>query len=151
VVTNIKNALDNDWNQFLDGIGRVVDSTSWMKDQVPNIVAEVDFYQGAPYDLQDLIDDAKGPSQPGWQDHHIVEQGPQNDDLSPEEKQLIDDPEDIVRVPRYTHQQLTNYYRNVDDNPPCNGLTPRQYLRGKSFEDRYQFGLNVLRKMGIIK
>ncbi|HLI22063.1 MAG TPA: phage portal protein [Stellaceae bacterium] len=32
VVDTIENALDNDWHQFLDGVGRVVDTTSWMKD-----------------------------------------------------------------------------------------------------------------------
>jgi len=30
-------------------------------------------------------------------------------------------------------------------------VTPRQYLRGKSFDERYQFGLDVLRQRGVIK
>jgi hypothetical protein len=152
VVDNINRALDNDWHDFLDGVGRVVDATHWLKDQTSNIIAAVDFFQGGPpYDLQDLIDAANRPSEAGSQDHHIVEQGPQNDDLSPEDKKLIDDPKNQARLPVYIHQDLTNYYRNPD--PELGNITPRQYFREKkfTFEQRYQFGLDVLRKRGIIK
>jgi hypothetical protein len=112
---------------------------------------DVDFAQGAPYDLESLIDSAKGDSQPGYQDHHVVEQGPQNNDLKPEEKERIDDPENIVRIPYYVHQQITNYYRNPIEKAPFNGQTPREYLKGKSYDDRYKFGLGVLREFGVIK
>ena len=149
--SRLKEALQNDWHTVVERAGQVVDATHWVADQVSNIVADVDFSQAAPYDLDDLVAAAKKKSEPGYQDHHIVEQGPQNDDLSPEEKKRIDHPENIVRIPYYEHQLITNYYRNRDPKPPCNGMTPRQYMRGKSFDDRYQFGLNVLRGRGIIK
>jgi hypothetical protein len=152
IVDNIRLALDNDWHDYLQGIGRVVDATHWLKDQATNIVSAVDFYQGGPpYDLQDLNDAAKKDSEPGSHDHHIVEQGPQNEDLSPEDKKLIDDPKNQVRLPVYVHQQITNYYWTP--NAELGGLTPRQYFRQQkfTFAERYQFGLDVLRKRGIIK
>ena len=149
--SRLKEALQNDWHTVVERAGQVVDATHWVADQVSNIVADVDFSQAAPYDLDDLVAAAKKKSEPGYQDHHIVEQGPQNDDLSPEEKKRIDHPENIVRIPYYVHQQITNYYRSPDPKLPGK-VTPRQYLRGKSFDERYQFGLNVLRdKFGVLK
>ena len=135
--------------KFVPG-GRVVDATHWIKDQAANIVSAVDFYQGGPpYDLQELIDEAKTESKPGSQNHHIVEQGPQSKDLSPEDQKLINDSKNIIRLPTYLHQWVTNYYRIKD---PDLGMTPRQFLRGKSFEGRYQFGLKTLReKFGVIQ
>jgi len=132
------------------GIAKVVESTPWVAPQISNIYAATEFAHGKPYNLDTLIERAQGDSEPGYHDHHIVEQGPQNDDLSPEELNRIDDPENIVRIPYYTHQLITNYYRNPDPRLP-GGVTPRQYLRGKSFDERYQFGLDVLRQRGVIK
>lgn len=146
--TRIKESLSNDWQHIVQRTAEVVDSTKWLIGQVPNIVVSVDTFLEGPKDLSELIESAKGPSQPGYQNHHIVEQGPQNDDLSPEEKRRINSPEDQVRIPVYEHQGLTNYYRNYDRRL---GMTPRQYLRGKSFDERYQFGLEQLRKRGLIK
>jgi hypothetical protein len=151
IADNIKEALQNDWHQVVQHIGQVVDGVDWISNQVPNIVADVDFSQAAPYDLPDLVEAAKGDSEAGYQDHHIVEQGPQNDDLSPEEKPRIQESSNIARIPYYVHQEITNYYRSPIKGPPFNGMTPREYLRGKSFDERYQFGLDVLRGRGIIK
>jgi hypothetical protein len=30
-------------------------------------------------------------------------------------------------------------------------MTPQEYLRGKSFDERYRFGVNYLREIGVIK
>jgi hypothetical protein len=30
-------------------------------------------------------------------------------------------------------------------------MTPREYIRGKSWEERYEFGLDVLRRFGVLK
>jgi len=30
-------------------------------------------------------------------------------------------------------------------------MTPRDYLRGKSFEEQYRFGLDIMRKFGVLK
>jgi len=57
-----------------------------------------------------------------------------------------------AKLTREHAARITNYYRNPDPDPPLNGLTPRQYLHGKSFDERYQFGIDVLRrKFGVLK
>ena len=129
--------------------------------QISSIIADVDFALGAPYDLQTLIDNAKRPSQTGYQDHHIVpvQRGTEDKGLSPEDEKRIEDPENIVRIPYYVHQRITNYYKEAIKEAPFYyrgkdpelGITPRQYLRGKSFNEPYKFGLDVLRKFGVIK
>lgn len=30
-------------------------------------------------------------------------------------------------------------------------MTPREYMKGKTWEERYQFGLYVLRKFGVLE
>jgi len=36
-------------------------------------------------------------------------------------------------------------------NAEYGGQSPRDYLRGKTFEEQYQFGLRVLRDHGVLK
>jgi hypothetical protein len=83
---------------------------------------------------------------PGRDDHHIIEHGDQNNDIP---RELIDGKQNIVRIPRYKHWEINAIYQT-----PCQelgGKTPREYLQGKSAEERYQFGLKVLRKVGVLK
>ena len=121
--------------------------------QISNIKADVDFAQGAPYDLQTLIDNAKGPSEAGYQDHHVVlaQRGTEDKGLSPDEEKRLESDENFVRIPYYVHQQITNYYKESIKDPPYKGKSPTDYLSDKNFDERYQFGLGVLRKFGVIK
>jgi hypothetical protein len=41
--------------------------------------------------------------------------------------------------------------RNTEREPPFNGLSPREHLRGKDWSERYQMGLNVLSRFGVLK
>jgi hypothetical protein len=56
-----------------------------------------------------------------------------------------------VRIPKYVHQRITNYYGTPIDRAPFNGKSPTDYLREKNFNERYEFGLGVLRNFGVIK
>jgi hypothetical protein len=55
----------------------------------------------------------------------------------------------IVRIPRYKHWQINEYYQARRED--LGWQTPREYLKGKSTEERYQFGLRVLRDVGVLK
>ena len=135
-----------------DAAMRLIDTAEilgWLSPQIPNVVTSVQSRIEGPEDLDELIDAVQPGLHPGYNDHHIVEQGPQNDDLSPEDQARIGDPENLVRIPTYAHIEITTYYSKAD--PDLDWLTPRQYLRGKSFDERYEFGLNVLRDEGLLK
>ncbi len=89
---------------------------------------------------------ADEPSRAGYHDHHIVEQGDQNSDI---DKSLIESDANVVRIPEYKHIDINAYYQTPNDT--LGGKTPREYLKGKSFEEQLEFGKGVLRKFGIMK
>lgn len=76
----------------------------------------------------------------------LVEQGRQNDYLDQDQ---VQSPANVVRIPYYRHKDVQSYYQTP--NPNLGGLTPRQYLRGKSYEEQFEFGLQALRDLGIMK
>ncbi|HWE72481.1 MAG TPA: phage portal protein [Stellaceae bacterium] len=153
VAEKLKDAIANGWHDVAQQIADVGDTAHRVKDQISNIIADVDFGLGAPYDLQTLIDNTKGPSQAGYEDHHIVpaQRGTDDKGLSPEDEKRLESRENFVRIPKYVHQQITNYYKEPIKDPPFNGRSPIDYLHDKNFDDRYQFGLGVLREFGVIK
>jgi len=124
-------------------IARMVDAAGWLADQYANIES----YFDPPKTYEELSANAriKGPH-PGYEDHHIVEQGRQNDFLDQDQ---IQSPENIVRIPYYRHKDVQSYYQTTLEE--LGGLTPREYLKGKSFEEQFDFGLKALRKLGIVK
>jgi hypothetical protein len=88
-----------------------------------------------------------GQSRPGYDDHHIVEQ------TWAERfgfvRSEIDDPSNIVSIPRLTHYRITGWYGTP--NVGFNGLSPREYLRDKSWEDRRRVGLDALVMFEVLK
>jgi hypothetical protein len=153
VAEKLKEAIENGWHDVAQQVAEVADAAHRIANQIPNIIADVDFAQGAPYDLQILIDNTKGPSQPGYEDHHIVpaQRGTEDKGLRPDDEKRLEDDKNFVRIPKYVHQRITNYYRTPIDNPPFNGKSPTDYLHDKNFDERYKFGLGVLRNFGAIK
>lgn len=107
---------------------------------------EIEAYMDDPRTLEDLQRDAKFPKK-GYQVHHIVEQTPARQDGFP--KSLIDSPENKVRIPTLIHREITNWYATGNDS--FGGLSPRNYLRGKPWRERYDLGLEMLREFGALK
>ena len=65
--------------------------------------ADVTAYNDPPKSLEELQRAASTPA-PGYDIHHIVEQTPAEQDGFPRE--VIDDPDNLVRVPRLKHQEI---------------------------------------------
>ena len=128
----IRDALANNDTKRLIEIADALAHADWIKEQLDNIIAA----QDPPRSLDELTEAAQEKGRRfGYDNHHIIEQGPQNGDLS---RDVIEAPYNIVRIPRYKHWQINDYYRN--EQKECDGLTPREYLKGKSLKERYQFG-----------
>lgn len=98
-------------------VGQLLEAP-WLEGQIDNILADLD----PPQELGDLIDRARDGTVPGYNRHHIVEQGPQNNDLSQEDIQA---PENIAFVPTYKHWQITRYYQQAQEE--LGGLSPREF------------------------
>ncbi|MBV8473011.1 MAG: hypothetical protein JO107_02780 [Hyphomicrobiales bacterium] len=92
----------------------------------------------------------------GYELHHIVEQNPDNIAKSPLDfvvekfgRGVIDDPSNVVWVPRLMRELITAYYNAKDsDDPTC---THRQMVNQLDFSGQYAAGLEALRRYGVLQ
>jgi len=95
----------------------------WLYSEYPSIKS----YQDAPKTLAELQQHA-GQRRPGYDDHHIVEQGAGSRESFP--RSAIDSVDNVVSVPRYKHHEITGWYSRRNKN--FGMQTPRDYLRGRT-------------------
>ncbi|WP_425908859.1 hypothetical protein [Nitrobacter sp. TKz-YC02] len=100
-----------------------------------------------PRTLEELQARAQLPSEPGYEDHHIVGQFAQN--RLQFGRVRIDSPENTVRIPVVKHVDINGYYSRANED--YGGLPPRDYLRGKSWDEQMQEGLKILRDKGVLQ
>ena len=122
-------------------LGEILASAPWLEPDAPVIRS----FQDPPKTLEELQRDVANPA-PGYDIHHIVEQQPAEDDGFP--RALIDAPENLVRIPRYKHQELTAWYNTISDE--FGNMSPRNYLRNQDWAERYRVGLDALRRVGVL-
>jgi hypothetical protein len=126
----------------------IIGATGWLVEDGFSILSNLD----PPRPLEDLQRTARlslqlrGRAPPGYQIHHIVEQEAARSDGLPEE--LIQSWENLVVAPRYRHEDITGWFMRRNDE--YQGLSPREYLRGKSWDERYRVGLRALIVNGVL-
>jgi hypothetical protein len=117
-------------------------ATEWLADNyLPYIIAYLD----GPKTLAELQQDLS--SQLGYNIHHIVEWKSAKDDGFPES--MYDAPENLVRMPTLTHWLITGWYMTKNDE--FGGVSPRDYLRGKSWDERVRVGKIALILYGVLE
>ena len=99
-----------------------------------------------PKSYEELKAASDEPTREGYQNHHIVGQGDYNSDI---DKALIQSDDNIVRIPEYKHIEINGFYQRP--NEKLGGLSPREYLEGKSFEEQLEYGKDVLRQFGVMQ
>lgn len=119
----------------------LLDAASLLDEAYPYVRA----YFDGPQSLEALQDAASKPAK-GYEIHHIVEQTPAEQDGFP--RSLIDNRENLVRVPTLKHWEINAWYQK--SNEEFEGLSPRNYLRGKSWEERMRVGRRALIEAGIL-
>lgn len=72
--------------------------------------------------------------------HHIVEQTPARQDSFP--NSMIHGRENLVKIPTFKHWEITAWYGRR--NPRYGNVAPRDYLRGRNWDERMQIGLEAL-------
>ena len=61
---------------------------------------------------------------------------------------MIDGPDNLVRIPTLKHWQINGWYSTP--NKDFGGLPPRDYLRGKSWDERERVGEMALVLYGVL-
>lgn len=57
--------------------------------------------------------------------------------------------ENVVLIPRLKHWEITGWY--MKENIDYDGLSPREYLRGKTWDERMRTGRDALIMHGVLK
>ena len=122
--------------------GNVIEGATWLLELEPMIEAYLD----EPRTLEELRQAVSNPKQ-GYDIHHIVEKTSAEDDGFP--KSMIHGPDNLVRVPRFKHWEITSWYMTKND--AYQKRPPRDFLRDKTWAERRAVGLDALIKHGILK
>ncbi|AOG03630.1 hypothetical protein BSY19_1489 [Bosea sp. RAC05] len=120
----------------------VLEAGHWRYSEWPSIRS----YQDPPQSLAELQQQA-GQRRPGYDDHHIVEQGAGVREGFP--RSMLDGPDNVVSVPRYKHHEITGWY--TKPNPDFGMQSPRAYLRGRDWAEHVRVGHEALRQFGVLK
>lgn len=107
-------------------------ATRWLAQAYPYIIA----YPDPPKTLDELRKN-KGP---GYDQHHIVEQWSENDGIP---RSKIDSQDNVVPIPTLKHWQINSWLSKPNEqyrDAQGNAMSPRDYMRGKTWEERYEFG-----------
>jgi len=140
-------AIAKDLTERVRTFSEIVQTTAWLAGNVPAILS----YFDDPKDLDELHDAAAHPRL-GYDRHHIVErQRRSKDPLSNWTRfgERLDARENLVQIPYWKHVEISSWYSKRND--AFGGLTPRAYLRGKSWEEQYQVGTDTMQMFGVAK
>lgn len=121
----------------------VAEGVAWLHRYYPWIEA----YFDPPTSLDELRRNAAGGAADGYDIHHIVERTPAEQDGFP--RLLIDGPNNLVRIPRLKHWEVNAWFETPNED--FQGLTPRQYVRGRSWDERFEVGLDALKEKGVLE
>jgi hypothetical protein len=80
-------------------------------------------------------------------EYHIVERTSAEQDGFP--RSQIEAGENKVLIPRYKHWEINAWYQTASKD--FDGLSPRDYLRGKDWDERRKVGLDALIDHGVLK
>jgi hypothetical protein len=116
----------------------------------------------ANFDLPKTLEQLQTPpidNDLGYERHHIVEQNPDNlakeglalmSSVKKFGRDVIDNPPNIVWIPRLKHESITNLYNSRIVGDPA-GRILRQSVNEMDFNDQRAFGLDALRKSDVLR
>ncbi len=84
---------------------------------------------------------------PGWgkQWHHIVEQC--QSVKSGFSTFWINNSNNVINITKQVHQKVSAHYSSIQSH--TNGLRVRDWLAGQSFQKQYEYGVKILRQLGV--
>lgn len=131
--------------KYSDEAGDVLKHADDAVDAVGDVLKHTD---ARGFSTFDQLKDAIGSPGVGNHWHHIVEQSQIGKSGFAVEQ--IHNTSNIIAVDSKIHAKISGYYSTTTFDF-TNGLSVRNWLAGKSFEEQYEFGLDVLRQFGVIQ
>jgi hypothetical protein len=127
------------------GIARdvAIEGGFWLFDRYGPSMAS---YFDPPKPIGKLQEAAARGTRKGYNIHHIVEQTPAEAAGFP--RLQIDAPENVILIPEFKHWLITAWFMLRQDE--TEGQKPREYLRDKSWDERYKIGIEALKRFGVI-
>lgn len=122
-----------------------LDLARWVYEEY-QAYATITAYADPPKTLEELQGAVSFPAA-GYEIHHIVEQGPATAEGFP--RSQIDARDNLVRIPKLKHQDITGWFGKPNKN--YEGKSPRDYLRGKDWDERRRVGLDALVEFEVLK
>jgi hypothetical protein len=119
-----------------------VSNVEWLKERQDLIQAARD----EPKTYEELQAGAS-LTRPGYDRHHVVEQTWA--EYFGFSRSQIDDPSNLVSIPRLKHYQITGWYGAR--NPEYGWKSPREYLSDKNWDERMKVGRNAMVLFGVLK
>jgi hypothetical protein len=93
----------------------------------------------------------------GYERHHIIEQNSANLAKSPFAaiiekfgRAALEDPRNIVWIPRTKHELITGYFNGEDPDDPA-GRIRRRVFDEMNFEDQFEAGLRAMQLFGVLQ
>lgn len=123
-------------------LGAILTRYAWLAESA---AADVLAYLDGPKSLAEL-QAAVGEPKAGYDIHHIVERTSARRDGYPDD--WIDGPDNLVRIPRFKHWEINGWYAR--GNREFGGLSPRDFLRGASWDERRRVGLDALTRFEVL-
>jgi len=107
----------------------------WLADNLPRIRSYLD----DPKTLQELQDAVAHPAA-GYERHHIVEGQHRSVDELANWKRFpgrLESRDNLVLIPYYKHVEVSSWY-STSNRQEFGGKTPREFLRGKGWDEQYE-------------
>jgi hypothetical protein len=123
-------------------LSKIVEGAHWLYEYEHDIIANLD-PPGTHKELQEAESDRKK----GYHDHHIVEKNSAAEDGF--SREVINAPDNLVRIPAMKHREITGWYQAK--NQEFGNQSPRDYLRGRSWEVRRKVGLEALIRFRVLE
>jgi len=120
-----------------------VTGAAWLYNQYN---AHIEAYQDAPKNLEDLQSAVASP-RAGYDTHHIVEKT--SAARYGFDGSKIDSQDNLALIPRMKHWEINGWY--ATRNEDYGGLSPRDYLRDKDWDERRRVGLDAMIKFKVLK
>lgn len=88
---------------------------------------------------------AFGAAGEGMEWHHIVTQ--QKSNIAKFGAEALHNTKNLVRIEAKVHRRISGYYNSIRDF--SDGVRVREWIGRKSFQEQYDFGIDVMKKFGL--